>query len=165
MSIVTPIRETRNIASVLSDMILGSDLSVYKSTILREEVLEDIRLSKRFVIGQLVMITTVNSVGAKVTSTPAIVTGVEGYQSLLSSDVKYKVKLLLGALTNSTGISNEVYIDSTNVETKVITTIPAATITYLQESLLALEDIQTFKEVLNIPHVFYMDIIQFKSMF
>lgn len=163
-NIMSTIEEDREIVSVLFDMIKHTELYSLKNTLLTQPIVEQIEAGKRFVIGQLIMLTTRAVDDSIITSTAGVISGVKMYGNANGRNITYKVRLILGKMDSKNDITNVVELIGDEADEKIDTAIPVNVIDYVKTNMLN-DNTLTLKESLEISHIFYLENTGFKSLF
>lgn len=163
IDILKGVKETRKIASVLYDLLLGIE-GADINTVLTEAMVEEVNAGTRLVVGQAILLVTRDGAGAVLTSIPAIVTNVERFTNPSANDVVYYVKTLLGKLDSQDDISLPIIITGETLAEKVETVIEKPIIDFIKANTIG-ESTAEFKILLGVPHIFYKDTVKFNSFF
>jgi len=166
--ILKTVEEVREVESVLYDMIHGSDLYAQKDLVLTLEVVTQIKESKRFVVGQIIMLVTRSMDGIILSSAPCIVTKAIKYTFKDTPKVEYACVLLLGKLNSSDDVSAPFIISGDLPEEKVSTVIPSNIIGFIKhmvDETSTIKNTIALKEKLEIPHFFCLENEKFKSLY
>jgi len=155
------IRETREVESVLYDMVYKTHMAPVQDKIFTPEVVQSIKDGKRLVVGQLVILITKDANGTVLTKAPCIVRDVLNYNT---DTPGYAVKILLGSLNSKDDITKELDYVSFSDE-YFDTNIEQAIKDYITKSVLATKDTLAFKKSIGISHIFVLENSKYTSLF